>query len=566
MSKRTEKVFIYILILLGVILFWMPFYCKGLVENGETSFHFARVMTLADNIKAGILPAKIRPTHMKDFGYGIGFFYPDLLIYPPAVAVALGAGYDIAIKVYLFIMSFIGGIVTFHSFRRLSGSTLIALVGELVYMGTPLNDHNIFNGGGIPHLLSYMFLPLALVGLYEAFKDEKRGYVKYAVGIFWVLLTHNMIFLTLFFVMVLIVLMHAKVIIKNVRILGKLFGVSLVAMAVSTAYWLPAMEQVYHIKFKCFYANAYDISKFILTFKQLITENLGIHIFAIFVISAILYIALLIKRKAMPLDVTSLFLTIVITMWLMCSKAFWTSRVGRALNFFEYTSRFEFVLCAMIALFLVMCLREVAAEGWLQKAPWITVPGPAFYVLCVVIIVALRFAARPDFYKTDMGPRVIYTHDNLYDAWRVSLGEWLPVECEASECKEPNTARTDGGSTAEGVKSDYAKSFDVWLPFDHEYYDMPYVYYYGYKAYLLDDTNNPVRELPVSEAFDDNGYVRVSIPEDLEEVGHVLVTYRKTFIQKLSYVITAVSIALLLAFVGIKKKKTVDDSKNKQRV
>ena len=106
----------------------------------------------------------------------------------------------------------------------------------------------------------------------------------------------------------------------------------------------------------------------------------------------------------------------------------------------------------------------------------------------------------------------------------------------------------------------------MWLPFDHEYYDMPYVYYYGYKAYLLNDTNSPVREFPVSEAFDDNGYVRVSIPEDLEGVGHVLVTYRKTFIQKLSYVISATSLILLLVFTCIMKKKTEDDPEIKQRV
>ncbi len=564
MRKLSNKSFIYILILFGTILFFIPFYTKGFVDTGETSFHFARVMTLSDCIKSGVFPAKVRPTHMKDFGYGIGFFYPDLLIYPPAIAIALGAGYDITVKVYLFILMLIGGALTYHSFKRISGNSLIALVGELLYMGAPLNDHNLFIGGGMPHFLSYMFLPFTFVALFEAFKDEKKGYLRFGIGVLLILLTHNMIFLTMFLVMFLLLLMHGKEINKNLKIFWKLFGVSMIALLVSTTYWLPAMEQIYHIKFKCFYSNAYDISKYILSFKELVTENLGIHFFALFVIAGLVYLVLLFKRKKMPLDVTSLFFTILITMWLMCSKAFWASGIGKRLNFFEYTSRFEFVLVTMIALFIVLCLREVAAEGWFKIFSMKPFGNVIVYAICLVIIVSMRFAARTNLFVPNTEQHIEYTRDNLYDFWLVSLGEWLPAECEASECKEPNLARTEGGSTAEGTKSDDAKTFDVWLPFDHEYYDMPYVYYYGYKAYLLDDSGNPVRELPTSEAFDDNGYVRVTIPEDLEGVGHVLVTYRKTFIQKLSYVISAVAVAALLVLAVF--KKVGNDSKTKQRI
>ena len=98
----------YLLILAGTCLFWFPYLAKGFMVSGENNFHFARIQTLADAIQTGVFPAKVRPSHMRYFGYGIGFFYPDLFIYPPAIAIALGADYEITVKTYLFIMFFRG--------------------------------------------------------------------------------------------------------------------------------------------------------------------------------------------------------------------------------------------------------------------------------------------------------------------------------------------------------------------------------------------------------------------------------------------------------------------------
>ena len=138
----------------------------------------------------------------------------------------------------------------------------------------------------------------------------------------------------------------------------------------------------------------------------------------------------------------------------------------------------------------------------------------------------------------------------LEEKWLVSLAEWLPVECEPSECKESQNARADDHTGADGFKHENGKYFEVWLDMSKQYYDMPYVYYYGYKAYILDDNNNPVRELEVQEAFDDNGLVRVMMPGDNNEIGHVMVTYRKTPIQKISYIIS-ICTGVLLSILGI---------------
>ena len=59
----------------------------------------------------------------------------------------------------------------------------------------------------------------------------------------------------------------------------------------------------------------------------------------------------------------------------------------------------------------------------------------------------------------------------------------------------------------------------------------------------------------MGEAYDDNGYVRVFMLEDGEGVGHLMVTYKATLVQKISYVITAVTTLFIIALAIFKNKK-----------
>ncbi len=553
-SKQfKEEGFIFLLIVASLILFWIPYMGQGFTKGAEVEFHYARIMTLADSLKTGIFPAKIRPTHMKLFGYGIGFFYPDILIYPPAALIALGAGYDITMKIYLFVLTLFESCVTFKVLKEITGNKWISLIGEILILNSWVNDENIFDGGGMPHLFAYLFIPLAICGLLRALEDKKGAYIQFALGVTMVLLTHNMIFLTLMFAMIIIVLVYIKNIIKKPMILLKIFGVGLVAMLCTTAYWLPAMEQIKHIKFIVFNDNAYTVTDHIMQLGKLITHDVGVAYFVIFGLAIILYAVVFIKKKKMPMDVTSMLITNIVVIWFMCSKAVWNSAIGDVLSFFEYTNRFEYVLVNMMVIFVVLTMREAIA--CFNLADVLDKKAAIMYVVCAVILVGSRFIARPGFLNPAGENRIDLYYDMLMEDWQVSGAEWLPVECEPSACTEPENARADDGSSADGFKHDNAKYFEVWVDMDKEYYDMPYVYYYGYKAYILDDNNNPVQELEVGEAFDDNGYVRVFMPKDKSGFGHVMTTYRKTLIQKISYVITVLSVLATMIAIMLQKRK-----------
>jgi hypothetical protein len=191
------------------------------------------------------------------------------------------------------------------------------------------------------------------------------------------------------------------------------------------------------------------------------------------------------------------------------------------------------------------------------KKSFIHTMNSAVYVLiCVALIIATRMIIKPDFYnpaayvrEDSLGPELI-VEDN-----GISCGEWLPIENEPSECHGVENAVADDGSSADGFKHDNYKYFEAWVLLDKKYYDAPYIYYYGYRAYLIDENGNPIQELEVGEAYDHNGYVRVFMPENGEGAGHMMVIYQKTTVQKIAYFITIATVLFVIGYYIYNRRK-----------
>ncbi len=553
-----ENGLIYLIIFVCIMLFWLPFIPLGFVNGWEIGFQYARFLTLIQTLQEGIFPAKVRPSHMMGYGYGVGFFYPDFFLYPSAFLAYLGVDPDTANKLFTLLIIFVGTFVAYKLFKDLSGLKITALIGVVLFIGSRINYRNYVQGSGYPHLCAYIFLPLALMGLLNALKDKKEGYIQYAIGITFVVLSHHLIFLTMMMSMLIIVICHIKSIIKNPKMFAKLFGISMVALLFTTAYWLPALEQALHIKLKALYGNAYDITEHILSLNEIFSVFIGPLLFILFFVAVAAFIVLVIKKHKMDTDIWSLFITNLIILFISFYKPLWLTWFGVLFGFMQYTERFIFVMTVMMIIFIVMVLRELYRAFHLTFLDDRNATSVFVVIFSLLLIFVTRWDNKHDFYDLDSYERVAYGYEMLDWDYNVSFAEWLPVECEPTACRTPDTSKADDGSGADGFKHDQYKYYEVWIDLSKEYYDVPYVYYYGYGAYLVDENMNPVQELEVGEALDDNGLLRVYMPQDGEGIGHLMVTYRKTFIQKLSYVISIVTTLAIIAAVGVsmvRKKK-----------
>ncbi len=555
-KKILKEDGLYLGILLFMLLcFIIPYFAEGLPKADENDFHYSRLVSLAESLKLGIFPPKLRPMLMKGFGYGVGFFYPDFFFYFAVALILLGVEPMLAIKIFVILVAVIGSFATYKSFEGLVRSKKIAVVTTVLYFGTLCMWENLFDGAGLGAFIAQVILPFAFCGLIRAFNDEKFGYIAYGVGIVVVVLSHHLTFISMMVAMVLLVLLNIKKIIAKPKIIGRLFSYSIVGLLFTTQYWLPAAELAIHTKFAVIYDNYIDINDHILNFADVIKE-ISMPFFVLFVLTTVVFIYLMVKNKKVYYDELVVFIATVFHMGLMRSEPFWRGPVGQFFSFFQSTSRLIYVLMVLLLIFEAMMAKLVSEE--LDKSGKKLDPKPALLVvISVVLVLATRIYLKPDFFNPQAYYRQIITPDLLVEDNGISCGEWLPVENEPSECKGVENAKADDGTSADGFKHDNYKYFEVWLNLDKKYYDMPYIYYYGYRAYILDDAGNPVSELQVGEAYDDNGYTRVFMPEGGQGVGHVLVTYKKTLVQKIAYAVTIITTVIFVGYLVLRRRKAV---------
>ena len=561
-KEKCQQIGYYIAVLFLVIVFFFPNFQQGVFKGSDGGYHLARIASLADAMSSGVFPAKVRPVLMKTYGYGVGFFYPDYMLYFPALLIHLGiCDVDMAYKITLLLMLFVGSFSVFFITQKIIKRLPVALVSVALFLGTRNLWVDVYQRGGVGSMMAYMFLPMAIGGVILALRDIKSGYVWYGIGLIGMLFTHHITFITVLISLIILGICNIKRIVDTPKIAGRIIAVSFVDLFISTMYWLPAIEQVTHINFIAIYGNYLSIGDNVSSFGTMLSERYTLELFLLFVVATVVFLTLLLNRKVTYKMGGDVVLTGWLLVWLCSSNLFWKSAIGDSLSFLQYTERFSYVTCAMMNYGIVLVLDGLLTVAEDKKNTILGVMHPLAIPIICFLAVLYFVGAFPeviigkvsDLEKSDMKRQFV-------EAYNMGAGqEWLPIETLYTACDTPNSAKANDGTGADGIKTDNGKMFDVWVMLDKEYYDMPYVYYYGYHAYLMDDNGAVKEELLCDKASDNNGLLRVFMPGE-NGVGRIIVTYRKTLIQKVAYCISFISVISVLGFALYQKIRKKDEN------
>lgn len=551
-KNKYEVVFVLLFFVISVTLCFWPYFWKGTYEGLDSGYHLARIESLADMLRSGIFPVKLHSSLCYGYGYGTGFFYPNFFLYFPAILVALGADLGIAAKL-LFLASMIGTFLSgYYCTWKLTRNVYGAVITGAMILMSPLMINSVYYVFALGHVTAMPFIALSIVGLYLIIENDDKPWM-FIIGFWGLLLTHSITMLMTLIVCVMISLLYCIKILKNKNILKKLIISVIITTGLTTAYWLPLLEQ-------------YSVQKYKISQPWTVaSENVpGIDVFmavqngpgiivGISLLICILYtIWRVLKKQISKIDIIltgiAFLLSIVAT-----SQFFWNT-FESVFDFIQYPFRLFYLVTVLVFIELGIILSRIKISRWLMVA----LTAAILIVNAGYIKVSLGYIFN--------GTREYFDDRKITDevAGIGSGQEWLPVDCSGSNFNESAKAFADDSSGADGTKEKNYTQYNVYVLLDKVYYDMPYTYYYGYKAELTEE-DGTVTQLKVGRSVDKDGKLRVYLPEGKNGIGVINVKYEMTSIQKISYVITGCFVALLL-FILIKKSKIINTLITKRHI
>ncbi len=193
-SKTDQAVFLGLFVVAFILGF--PIYKTKLYGAVDLPFHLMRIEGLFHGLKSGQFPVKMQPVWLNGYGYGVSIFYGDILLYIPAILRLLGFSLSEAYKCFLMVVQIATVFVSYHCFKKIENSSLIAFLGTILYCGSIHRLNCIYYAAQVGTISAMIFYPIVLVGIYQLLvldyhdKSFKSTWIYLVVGCSGLLQTH----------------------------------------------------------------------------------------------------------------------------------------------------------------------------------------------------------------------------------------------------------------------------------------------------------------------------------------------------------------------------------------
>ena len=530
---------------------------KTYVRGEDMFFHLTRIKGLAESLRAGYFPVRDQLYWLHNYGYGVGFYYPDVFLYFPAVMVLLGFELMTAYKVFLVVCSFFSVTSIWFAAFRISKSRPAAYTAAVLMGFSAYRLSNIFYRGAVGETQAAVFLPLIVLGLYEIFNRDPDRWLYFAAGFLGLLCCH-MISLTIAAALTaLFLLTQVKRILTDRRILLSLVKSVLFVIGIGAFFWIPMLEQIatnpgLQINQLIDSGARLNVTNYAFPVQNLFsrfkTWNFAWQADCIYPGWPLLLVPvfgiMVWKRRDHTIKTADFMLVFSLLMLWMCTRAFpWTLKI-----FLPFVTRIQFAYRILLAAGILLSLSGGIYLAELSK-------GRGFPVCLAVFALFCFFTtAYPVLQETVLHRTVDKSLFVMQDN-RVSGAEYLPKGLDNDfPIKNADTVFIPDGETLLNItahdrqKLSFSFSYELPENIGNVNISVPLIYYTGFQTMITAEDGSVIRP---ETAWDDRGLVSISSSGITR--GTVSVSYHKTTAQIISECISILS--LLTAVFYLKKHR-----------
>ena len=575
---RKDKVIHYIIIIAASLIAAIPLINLRIYGTDDGYVHMLRIFGMEQILKEQNFPPFIYSKFANGFGYAINLFYSPIVTYGPLFFRIFGLHYYTCLKLFAYSTILISCFTMYNFLYEVSKKREIAILGAVIYAFIPYRLETIFNRFAIGEFTAYIFFPMLFHGLFNLLKGDGRKHYYIAIAAIGLILTHTISTEYSAIFALLYIIFNFKQL-KNKGVIKKIAINVIFILAITAFFTVPLMEHKILGNYVIFNSTSMkslpsDVQNSTIKISQLfkdIGEVNGVS-FKIGIPLIILTLLGIVSYKKMDKNIKSEYITFaVIAMislamvtklfpWIIMPKILTTLQFAwRMLAFFEFALS---IICAINLYYFIDTICKKSSKNSKDTKVHTKTENLYNMLLLFAIIVIITSMMKIDYnysyekekFLTDEEYETKINEKN--SIWSINR-EYLPEKVDVKKLgksyldyRENRVYVLDGNSTITNEKKK-----GLQLEFDIENYkantilELPYTYYLGYTV-----TTEQNEKVQMFES--DNGMLAIKLDENIES-AHITVKYTGTIIEKVSYLISAISIITFIGYVIHSKKQDI---------
>ncbi len=538
-EKKKENIVNIVMlgsIILTTIILILPLFQEGVIYGDDFPYHIARIEGLANSFKHGTALKGIRTNYLNGYGYGTGFFYCDFFLIVPALVRCIGVPIGMCYKILQALLILTMVLSSWIGFKEIAKGKFPATIGTILFVSSHYFMLNLYARSAVGETTAMVFLPLVVAGLYNLVTENFSKPYLLIIGLAGTCLSHLISTVFSLVLCIIIFLIHIKDMIRN-RMFPKIIKAALITLGLTVFYWLPMLEQVATQKYH--FQNPWiNISEQCVSMMEVMGN--ARYSVGYFMLLCVLAMALMAEKEAFKRNVIFIIVPAV-GMLLLTINPFWKT-FENIFGFMQFPWRLLSLITMSFVLFIINVCKDTAKMKISRKK----------VITSLILLILLNIEMNHEYYEIRIDDLVNIDERNLNNLDSMLGGgkEWLPIEVNANDCVNSQTAILSNGSLIDGQKDNL--KFTVRVEKDAAYIDIPFIYYKGYRAYNL--TND--RKLKISKS--DSGLVRVHLNDNVAG-DTIMVEYYETFLSRACRMISIVTLIGCIIFIWRNKKNEAND-------
>ncbi len=188
-SGKTMQAFVFIMFA-AVFAASIPLVQDALFAGHDMPFHLARIEGMASSLCSGQFPVRVHGETLNGYGYANSLFYPELLLYFPALLSVLGVSTVTCYKFYIVFINILTVALGYFAFKKLFNSRYTALALAVIYLLNPYRLICAYYRNALGEFAALTFLPLVVYGLYAVLLGNQKDWPWLVAGASGLLQTH----------------------------------------------------------------------------------------------------------------------------------------------------------------------------------------------------------------------------------------------------------------------------------------------------------------------------------------------------------------------------------------